>query len=333
MNLKRVNEIINKMELNGIEQMVLCNPATIYYLTGKWIDPGERLLVLFLNSNGKKRFFINKLFPVDPIDGLDTEFFTDKDDPISILSTDIDSSKPLAVEKDWPAHFLIGLMDKLPGTSFQNASPTIDSVRMIKDDEEINLMRKASKVNDQAMEELVSLIPDGHSEEELCHLLLKIFQKHDTPKFSFHPSIQFGVNAADPHHDSGNTKVSSGDSVVMDIGGRTNGYCSDMTRSIFFGEPIEELKIIYQIVKDAQQNAVESVKPGTRFCDIDASARVTIANAGYGDFFTHRTGHNIGIEVHEPPDVGEINQSPVLPGMIFFYRAGNLFAGKRRGPN
>ena len=328
MNQNRLDKILKKMAHAGIDQMIICSPATIFYLTGKWIEPGERLLAIFINSSGKKRFFINKLFPIQTTPELEFELFTDSDDPIAILAEDVDPEKPLTVEKDWPAHFLIRLMDRLTGTKFQNASPVIDSVRMIKDAEEIDLMRKASAINDLAMSELVSLLPSGQTEDELCQQLLKIFQKHNTPKFSFYPSIQFGVNASDPHHESGNTKVQSGDSVVMDIGGRTNNYCSDMTRTVFFGEPMDELKNIYNIVKDAQQNSVDTIKPGARFCDIDAAARNTIEAAGYGEFFTHRTGHNIGIEVHEPPDVGEMNKSAVEPGMIFSIEPGIYLPGK-----
>lgn len=324
----RLEKVTDNMKKHNVDQILISSPSSIFYLTGKYIDPGERLFVLYINIDMKVKLFINELFPVGDFTGIDKIVHKDGDDPISALCSFIDAKKTLGIDKFWPSGFLINLLEKKPAIKIVNSSSIVDEARMIKDDEEIELMRKASKANDAAISDIIKLIPEKHSEIKMCRILADIYSKYDTPSFSFSPLVEYGENAADPHHNSDSTMIKDGDCVLIDIGGRTNNYCSDMTRTVFYKEPCDECKKIYNIVLEANIKAIDSVKPGIRFCDIDAAARNVITKAGYGKYFTHRTGHNIGIDDHEYPDVGSYNDMIVKEGMIFSIEPGIYLKGK-----
>lgn len=328
MKEKRLERTLNNMQKNNLDQILITSTSSIFYLTGKWIQPGERLLALYLNSNGDKKLFINELFPIKEDIGVDMEVYNDTEEPIDLLAKIIDCNKTLGVDKEWPSRFLIKLMNKKKDLKVINGSFIVDETRMIKDNEEIELMRQASRINDQSMDEIIKLISEEYNEKKMCKLLAEIYEKNGADSYSFDPLIAYGPNAAEPHHDSDNSMVGDGDSVILDIGCRFNKYCSDMTRTIFYKKPKDEYKDVYNIVLEANLKGIEAVKPGARFCDIDNASRNHIASRGYGEYFTHRTGHNIGIDVHEFPDVSSVNEMIVEKGMIFSVEPGIYLPGK-----
>ncbi|GAA0078540.1 Xaa-Pro peptidase family protein [Clostridium sp. CTA-5] len=323
MKNSRVLKVIKEMELQGLSQIIVTSPASIYYLTGKWIEAGERMVALYLTSSGNHKFIVNKLFPVENNLGIDIVWYTDSDDSVEVLSKVLENDKTLGIDKDWSAKFLIRLMELNVVKGFVNSSPIIDSLRMIKDAEEIELMRKSSQINDRVMLKLQSELKEGMTEKYAQRLLAEIYEQEGASDFSFTPIIAFDTNGADPHSNCGDTKLKKGDTVVLDIGGLYNHYCSDMTRTVFFGEePNDHKKEIYEIVKQANLNAIKKVKDGVKFSEIDSAARSYIESKGYGEFFTHRTGHSIGLETHDKGDVSSINHDEVKAGMIFSIEPG-----------
>ncbi|HCW03756.1 MAG TPA: peptidase M24 family protein [Clostridium sp.] len=326
MKIKRLNKIIENMTRHNLEQMIISNPASIFYLTGKWIESGERMLVLYINAKGQWKLIINELFPLEE-PGLEKLVYNDKEDPVKILAAILEDKK-LGIDKTWPSHFLIRLMELKKSISFVNGSTIVDEVRMIKDEEEIKLMKEASAINDKVMAEAIELVKEGYEERKLCKLLSDIYEKYDTYSCSFYPLIAYGPNAAEPHHSSDSTMIKNGDSVILDIGGFTNGYCSDMTRTVFYKEVSHEAEKVYNLVLQANRRAIEAVKAGVKLSQIDMAARQVIENAGYGKYFTHRTGHNIGVEVHEFPDVSSVSHLEAKPGMIFSIEPGIYLPGK-----
>lgn len=327
MKQQRLNKILQEMERQNIPQMIISSPASIFYLTGKWIEPGERMLTLYINTNGDKKLVINELFPVNAIEGVELIWYKDTDDPIGRLINIVDKTKVLGVDKFWPAHFLIKLMERNAAAGFVNGSPIIDRTRMIKDAEEIQLMKDSSRINDSVMEEVIKTLSEEYSEKKMVNILAEIYENKGADGFSFSPIVAYGANAADPHHDSDSSKVQKGNNVIFDIGGVRKHYCSDMTRTVFYKEVSDEHKAVYNLVRKANLAAIDKVKPGVRFCDIDKAARDVIKNAGYGKYFTHRTGHSIGIEVHDFGDVSSVNTEEVAPGMIFSIEPGIYLSG------
>ncbi len=318
----KINKILCSMEEHEISQLLITSPSAIFYLTGKWIESGERMCTLFINDSGFKKLVINELFPITEDIGFDIISFNDNEDPIEKLVPFIDGKATLGVDKNWQASFLIKLMDKIKGINVINGSSIIDEIRIIKDEKEIQLLKEASKVNDAAMGELIKNMREGSKEIDLARKLVDIYAKHGTEQFSFEPLIAFGKNGAEPHHSCDTSILKKGDSIIIDIGGKTNGYCSDMTRTVFCTEASERQKEVYNIVLQANLAGIKAVKPGIKFSVIDKAARDVITEAGYGKYFTHRTGHNVGIDVHEPTDVSGVNHSEVKEGMVFSIEPG-----------
>ncbi len=327
MKIFRLERILKEMELNNIPQMLISSPAAIFYLTGKWIDSGERMMALYINIRGDKKFIINELFPIHEDLGVDLVWYKDVDDAIEILSKYTNSNETLGVDKNWPSHFLIRLMDINGAAKYVNGSAIIDKIRMIKDNEEKDFMREASKINDKVMGEIINYISLETTEKRVCDILGDLYENAGTQGFSFSPIVAYGANGANPHHDTDNSTLKLGDSIIVDTGCKKNNYCSDMTRTFFYGEPSDEARKVYNIVLEANLKAISSVKPGVRFCDIDKAARDTIESYGYGKYFTHRTGHSIGIEVHDFGDVSAANEDVVKPGMIFSIEPGIYIQG------
>lgn len=323
MKKNRLNNVIKSMEEQGLNQMVVTSTPAIFYLTGKWISTGERMIALYLNRNGNHKLIVNKLFPIYEDLGVDIDWYTDAEDSIELLCKIVDKNETLGIDKNWPAHFLMNIMSRDGAKNFVNCSPIIDRLRMIKDEEEIAIMKKSSEINDKVMTTLCNSLKKGYSEKYYCNLLAELYEKEGVNSFSFSPIIATSPNGADPHHKSGKSTLKKGQSIVIDIGGVYNYYCSDMTRTIFFGEePSDRHKEIYNIVKEANLKAIQTVKEGVKFSDIDKAARDHIEKAGYGEFFTHRTGHSIGIEGHDFGDVSSINHEEVKAGMIFSIEPG-----------
>ena len=165
-------------------------------------------------------------------------------------------------------------------------------------------MRKSSEINDAAMSRFKALIHEGVSEKEVASQMMDIYKELGASAYSFDPIVAFGVNAADPHHMPDDTVIKEGDVVLFDVGCVYKGYCSDMTRTFFYRkEPSDVQKKVYNLVRKANEDAENMVKAGIRLCDIDKCARDVISEGGYGEYFTHRLGHFIGIEDHEYGDV------------------------------
>ena len=327
MNEKRVGLVLQNMKAKGLSQMIISSPSDIFFLTGRLISPGERLLALYLNSDGAHKIYINNLFTVPENLGVEKVRFSDSDDSLSLLYSGIDHSAPLGIDRNFPARFLLPLVDRKAETGYVLASDCVGTVRSCKDEAEKELMREASRINDASMAEFFAGIRPGITEQSLAESMEKIYRKHGGQGYSFEPLVAFGKNAAMGHHSPDDTPLHDGDCVLLDVGCRKDGYCSDMTRTYFFRSASEHARKVYEIVRRANAAAEAMIKPGVRFCDIDAAARNILEEAGYGVNFTHRLGHSIGIEVHEGEDVSGSNTNTVRPGMTFSIEPGIYLEG------
>ena len=325
---ERTAKVLKNMEEKGLEQMLVSDPPSIYYLTGKWILPNERLLALYLNKNGNHKLFVNKLFTVDGDIGIEKVWFSDTDPGCEIIAGYTDHDKLLGIDKKMAARFLLELMELGAGSGFKNASECVDKARRVKDEYEKEKMILASKLNDQAMERFKGLIREGVTELQVAAEMNAIYKELGTEGPSFGPLVSFGANAAIGHHKPDLTVLKPGDCVLFDVGCKKNNYCSDMTRTFFYKSVSEKGREVYEIVKKANLAAQAAMKPGMRFCDIDKVARDIITEAGYGPNFTHRLGHCIGIEVHDAGDVSSINTDVVEEGMIFSCEPGIYLPGE-----
>ncbi len=322
MNKGRVDRILAKMNEENIPQMIISDPVAIFYLTGKWIIPGERLLALILNVNGNHHMMINKLFPQTEDLGVEITYYDDIEDGVAIMTQFLEADKTVGIDKVWPSHFLLHLQELGCGSSYVNASPIVDKVRQVKDEEEKEILRESSRINDLVIDELIPYAAKGLPENELNDIVRELYAKHGCEGVSFDPITAYAKNAADPHHVTDNTKGKRGDCVILDIGGSYKNYASDMTRTIFLGEVSDRAKEVYEVVKEAQLRGIAAAKPGNKMKDVDLACRDYITEKGFGEYFTHRTGHSCGIEDHEWGDVSSVNEAIIQPGQCFSIEPG-----------
>ena len=229
-------------------------------------------------------------------------------------------------DRTWASH-LLSLERAAPGRSFVAASEALPLLRAVKDREEIQRLRAAGSAADAAFADVIAEPFAGRAETEVAVELDRLLREHGHQRVDF-TIVGSGPNAASGHHEPGERRIQAGDAVVMDFGGVRDDYCSDLTRTVFVGEPSHEEREVYAIVLAAQQAAFEAVRPGVAAQDVDRAARTVITDAGYGDRFVHRTGHGIGLEVHEPPYIVEGDETPLEPGMTFSDEPGIYLEGR-----
>ena len=328
MNKERIDGVVANMKEAGLDYLLISEPSSIDYLIDYVNNHGERMYVLMLGTKGDHKLFFNKLFFVDKDLGIDIVWHSDVDDATQTIVDNLKDAKKIGVDKHWSANFLLDLMEKLPDVKFVNGSKCVDYKRMVKDDHEQQLMIEASRINDQAIHEVIHQVSLGLSELEVAAKLGDIYSKFGGEGNSFDAIIAYGANGANPHHENDDSRLKPGDSIIIDMGCKYQGYCSDMTRTVFYKEVSQEAKEVYELVKAANEAAEAMIKPGVRLCDIDKTARDLITKAGYGKEFNHRLGHFIGKDVHEYGDVSVNFDLEVQEGMIFSIEPGVYLPGK-----
>lgn len=315
------------MARRGLSQALIVDPLSIWWLCGYYTEPYERFLALLVPAEGTPTLFANRLFPDPSASGARVASFSDTDDPVALVAAATDQASPLGVDKELAARWLVPLMETEAATSFVLASDVVDDARSIKDARERELMRAASAANDQAMAWLVDQVRPGVTERQIADGLLGEYRRLGAEGHSFSPIVSFGDHAADPHHEPDDTPFAQGDMVLFDVGCKRDWYCSDMTRTFFTAEPTAHQRAVYDAVRRANEEAEKIVRPGVTFAEIDLTARRIIEDAGWGEAFTHRLGHQIGLVDHEPGDVCATHDEPVRPGQCFSIEPGIYLPG------
>ncbi len=203
----------------------------------------------------------------------------------------------------------------------------VEKLRAFKDPEEMSLLTRAVEIADQALDRVAPTITVGVREKDVAWELEKSMREAGAEAISFDIIVGAGPNGALPHHRAGETVIGDGEPVVIDMGATYDGYCSDLTRTIFIGEPDDEFRKVYDTVLRAQLEAEERVRPGMTGAETDAISREIISEAGYGDNFGHSLGHGVGLAVHESPGVGPRSQDPLENGMVFTVEPGIYVSG------
>jgi Xaa-Pro aminopeptidase len=201
----------------------------------------------------------------------------------------------------------------LEGVELVAAGDPVGRERWVKDADELRLLREAQACTDRAFEDVLDRLTLGMTERHVALEIDQAIRRAGGDDLSFESIVAFGENAAEPHHRPGHRVLEEGDVITLDIGALYGGYHADFTRTVAFGEPAAELRKIHDVVREAQQAAIDAVSPGVSGGAIDAVARSTIEDAGYGDRFTHGLGHGVGLEVHEGPSFtrGGVDAIPV----------------------
>lgn len=317
---QRIDQVLGYMKEEGLEQIIISSPASVYYLTGHWVDPHERMLALYLDTSGKQTLFGNTIFGLTDSPELPIICHEDASNPVADLAKIVKAGK-LGIDKFWPSKFLIGLMELRQDIEPVLGSYPMDKARQYKDQEEQELLRKSSLINDEVMDLAVKTLKEGIKENEVASQINRLFMERgadaEGPQL-----VCFGANGADPHHNPKSTSLKPGDSVTIDIFTPINRYWCDMTRTVFYKEVSFKQREVYELVRTANETAISLVKPGILFSELDRTARDVITKGGYGFYFTHRLGHGIGLECHEPPDVSGSSNVALEAGMVFSIEPG-----------
>ena len=320
----RMQKVRDQLKAAGLAVTIISDLTSVEYLIDRQVaHVGERLLALALPAEGRAVLFVNRLFPIAPGPDFDVVYHDDTQVATADLAAWLPAGK-VGIDRFLYAQFLIQLMEQRPDITPVVGSFAVERTRMIKAEDEREALRKASLLNDAVLAKVPGMLREGMTELELADMLLTEYKKVGE---AWAPLVGFGAGAAEPHHVNGETKLEPGMVVLIDAGQKTDGYFADMTRTFFFRSASEEQRKVYDIVLEANRRGREAVRPGVRFCDIDAAARDYIASQGYGPYFTHRLGHNIGMDLHEEPSVSGACTDIVQEGMAFSIEPGIYLEG------
>ena len=321
-----MERVMERMKRQGLSQILVASTASVYYLTGFWVEPHERMLALYLDDSGKAILCGNEIFGLPSTPRLPVITHTDGDDPVAALS-EVVRSGSLGIDKFWYSKFLIGLMSRRPDIIPVHGSGPVDLCRQYKDKAERGAMRHSSAVNDQVMAAAISALRENVRENELAALVNREFLSRGADCEGTQ-LVCFGPNGADPHHSGDGTALRPGDSVTLDIFTPVGRYWCDMTRTVFYRSVSRKQREVYELVHRANEAAEAAVRPGVLLSKLDSIARDIITDGGYGPRFTHRLGHGCGLDCHEPPDVSGASDVPLEPGMVFSIEPGVYLPGE-----
>lgn len=317
----------------GLAGLLVAPGPDLVWLTG-YAPPAvtERLTLLVLVPGAAPVLVVPALEAPDAAKApgapaLTLREWTDGKDPYALTGALLDARGRYGVSDNaWALH-LLALQRTLPGASHAALTEALPLLRAVKDPAELELMAAAAAGADAAFEAIRELPFAGRRESEVGADLARLLREHGHQQVDF-TIVGSGPNGANPHHEMGDRVIGRGDMVVLDFGGLRDGYGSDTTRTVHVGEPTEEERRVHDVVRAAQEAGFRAVRPGAACQDVDRAARAVVADAGYGEYFIHRTGHGIGVTTHEPPYMIEGEEQPLVPGMCFSVEPGIYLPGR-----
>jgi Xaa-Pro dipeptidase len=314
---------------------LIATPSTNYeYLTGYNPGRSERLIALLLPLTGAPAV-VCPSFEIERVKRhgaiADVRGWEEQDDPYALVRDTVRRLKPasagtIALESSTAYQTSLRLADALRGWRFVDAAPVTERLRVIKSPEEIALIRRAIAITQDAMAATFAQLAVGVTEVDVARVLSREMERRGAPGGGL---VQFGPSSALPHGGPAGPKLERETVVLIDCGCTVGGYQSDITRTIWFGDrPSDEFRKVFNTVHDAQTAAMQLGRPGTPCQEMDRAARRIITAAGYGAFFTHRLGHGLGMDGHEPAYLVEGNTTRLEPGMVFTIEPGIYQLGK-----
>jgi Xaa-Pro aminopeptidase len=316
----------------GIDALLVTPGPDLRYLTGYHAPPLERLTCLVLPCEGDPVLVVPQLerpaAEASPAATLPIVDWAETDDPFALVADLLPGARRVAVDDHMWAEKVLRLRAALPDAEQVLAGPVLRELRMRKSADEIDALREAGAAIDRVHARMGEWLRPGRTEREIGRDVAQamVDEGHDRAEFVI---VASGPNGASPHAHVSDRVVGEGEPVVVDIGGTMHSdYCSDSTRTYCVGPPPGEFVAYYEVLHAAQAAAVAHVRPGVTAESVDAAARDVIEAAGYGEWFVHRTGHGIGLEVHEDPYIVAGNTLPLEPGMAFSVEPGIYLPGR-----
>jgi Xaa-Pro aminopeptidase len=315
----------------GVDVLLLSLGADLPYFCGYEAMPLERLTMLVVPRDGDVHLVVPHLEAprvVERPEVFEMVTWRDGEDPIAMVADLVGASTTAAIGDQTWAGFVVDLASACPGLGFRRASEVTAPIRMVKDDAEVEALRRAGAAVDRILADVqagkVALV--GRTEADVAAQIGRRILDEGHHRVNF-VIVASGPNAASPHHEPGGRVIRADEGVLFDIGGTMAGpdevgYCSDITRCVHVGEPPAGFAELYAVLHGSHAAGVAAATVGTPCEDVDAAARRVIDDAGYGEYFVHRTGHGIGVEAHEHPNIVAGNDLPLVAGHAFSVEPG-----------
>ena len=336
----RIERLTARLANEAVAGALVGPTSELFYFCGYRAMPLERLTALVVAPDATSVLIVPAL--ERPRVGnvtssvVDVVVWDDIDDPYDVVCRLIaelceraseDGTLRLAIDpRIWAVH-LLEIQSRLQGAAFVDLARFSGPQRAVKDEVELDAMRRAAAIADRVACRLGELVEPGLTERLVAKRIGDALLEEGAETVEF-VIVASGPNSASPHHEPSQRVLSPGDVVVCDFGGTVDGYCSDITRTVVLGEVPTGFGRVYEVVEEAQQAAVEKARAGTSAAEVDRAARSIIEDAGYGENFLHRTGHGIGIDVHEAPYIVASNREKLSENMTFSIEPGIYVDGQ-----
>ena len=332
--VERFTKLNHEMKEQCVDCVLICNSPNLFYMTGYSPKKCERLQVALVPVDSEPIFIVPSIYAIDSERDCfisDQRVWFDGDDILPFVKNILKEKKLLgrtiAIDNSTEFSQYSYFMNSSPDSVFRQANPLFSQLRKNKSPEELNMMRESGILTDKAINMLVNSVTNGKSEIEL-HNWIEYELGSWGMRNGFSNLIASGPNTSSAHHVSANRIPKKGDAVYFDIGGGYNHYWSDSTRTIHIGKPDQKFIDAYKYVREAQQLAAQTIRPGIRACDVNFVAHQYLDKCGLGEYFTHRVGHGIGLEGHETPNLSSDENIILEPGMTFTCEPGVYIKGE-----
>ncbi|MGF2615945.1 aminopeptidase P family protein [Rossellomorea vietnamensis] len=328
---KRIEKVQNWLKEQNIEAVFINSKENVFYLSDFLTDPHERLMGLFLFKESDP-IFVLPAMEMGQLKNAGWEYeiigYGDHENPWDLIKTSIErretgAPEKLAIEKEVLSYSRSeAFLSLFPKAEVINAEDKLNELRVVKDEKEIETIRRAAEMADFGVKTGVEALQEGITEMEVLAKVEYELKKKGIRQMSFSTMVLFGEKSGEPHGNPGGRQLKPGDFVLFDLGVVLDGYCSDITRTVAFKSASDKQKEIYDTVLRAELASLEMSKPGNRIGDLDSTARKIISDAGYGEYFPHRIGHGMGINVHEFPSMSHSNDGILKEGMVYTIEPG-----------
>ena len=322
----RRSRLAGRLEELGVDAMLVIRLPNVRYLTGFTGSNGQVLI-----GGSEHRFFTDGRYIEQSrleVEGCErTIYLGGFEEPLAEACIALGVERLGFEDRHLTVRQHASFGAALGGVELVASGDPVDRARWEKDRDELDLLREAQACTDRAFDDIVDRLALGMTELQVSLELEQAIRRAGGDELSFESIVAFGENAAEPHHRPGYRVLEEGDVITMDFGALTGGYHADFTRTIAFGEPATELRKIHDVVREAQQAAMDAIRPGTSGGDIDGVARAVIEDAGYGERFTHGLGHGVGLEIHEGPNFARAGSDPIPVGAVMTVEPGIYVPG------
>ncbi len=330
----RLAKFRHKLSENNLDAMLVAQPQNRRYLSGFTADddsPASPSAWLIISQDKAMLLtsFTNLEWAKAEVTGFD---FVNVPTKYTLTAADLLRDLPgkrIGFESDYMPVATHNVLTEALGTD-KELVPTeglVEGLRQVKSEEEINLIAEAAAIADEALARVMAGATVGQTEEEIAWELEKYMREHGAEGIAFDTIVAAGPNSALPHSRVSARPIRAGEPVIIDVGARVGGYCSDITRTFSVGQPDERFLKVYSVVLEALQASEAAIRPGMTGHEVDAVARQIIANAGYGDAFGHGLGHGVGLAIHEKPHLSKTSEDVLAENMVVTVEPGIYIPG------